>query len=893
MRTRAESRYRTRIGRRIAGVVLAATCSGLARAELPFDAPWCGFNVGTSAYPGNPEAFERDPTALTTADFDGDGRLDVAVANFEYAAPGGGTNGMSGFAVIFGRPDGRFSEAMHVTVSFNQGCWDIAAADFDNDGDPDIAVSVSTYSWSGTLVRVYLNDGAGAFPTFRTRTVPDGPIGIAAVDFDTDGNVDLAVASYRTFEPNGMVSILRGDGTGALLAPTSYLVGSRPWKLDAGDLDGDGDLDLAVAHELHEVTVLYNAGDATFADIDSYGGFFPNQGGQFYGCITLADADRDDDIDIFYSNTRSGPVLGSMYIVHLRNDDGVFTRAADIPATGATDLISGDVNGDLWPDLIAVEHSGRDEDGPRIIMNDGSGGFLPMTMLPAGQATFAVTLADVDGDEDADLLTADRFSMAVTVHENPGDGHFPTLTHFETAGLSTRLDAGDVDGDGDLDVMVSSESFGTVGALLFNEGGGTFGSPQVYTHSETYGRGVARAKLRDLDGDEDLDLLYNGAHTDFHDGYNFYTAMNDGAGSFGPITQWFIGTCGNGDVDAFDIDEDGDLDVINCEELACAGGSGANRLFISLNAGDGTFAPAYTIQISTGPHALLGGDFDENGHVDLVTTHWMPYGLRDFINVHLGNGDGTFQEERVYQTGQGPRWVVQDDFDGDGHADLATGNSGSDNEGRETLTVLFGTGTTFTNRTDYYMPFSPDLIAATGLASGDVDRDGDVDLMATTTANGVAFYENDGTGSFTFTIRYGLSWDPWSVFYADFDGDDVEDLAFLSNDGLGILHGTGAVTVGVPGTSAASPAAARLSPPTPNPFRTLARFDVQVPTTQRVRVVVYDASGRAVATIHDGDLEGGVRHAFALGGNGLPGGVYFVRAHGDTFDATRKAVLTR
>lgn len=367
------------------------------------------------------------------------------------------------------------------------------------------------------------------------------------------------------------------------------------------------------------------------------------------------------------------------------------------------------------------------------------------------------------------------------------------------------MDVGDVDDDGDLDVFTGSEPTGFPGALLRNNGDGSFEPPVVYSHSTTFGRGVSRPKLRDLDGDGDLDLLYNGAHTDFQEGYNFYTAMNDGAGNFGPITQWVINTCGNGDVDAFDLDADGDLDVVNCEELACAGGGdSANRLFISLNHGDGTFAPHYTVQIGTGPHALTGGDLNHDGHVDLVTTHWMPYGARDFINVHIGNGDGTFQEEIVYEVGQGPRWITQDDFNGDGHTDLATGNSGADNEGRETMTVLFGTGSgTFRGRTDYYLPFSPDLIGATGLTSGDVDQDGDVDILAVTVANGMAVYENDGAGGFTFRIRYGLSWSPWSLVYADFDGDGIKDVGTLTTDVLGLglsaaltlLPGTGAGTV--------------------------------------------------------------------------------------------------
>ncbi len=868
----------------------------------PFEFSWLGFNAGSSAFPGNPEPFERDPTAMTSADFNGDGLQDIAISNYEYAAPGGGTDGMSGFVVLLGMGGNRFTEPSHITVS-SQGCWDIVAHDFDLDGDPDIAVSIANAFWEGTGVRIYLNDGSGQFPEFRSAAVANGASGLAAGDFDGDGSPDLAVASFQSFEEQGIVSILFGDGTGSLSALTPYSVAARPWKLESADMDGDGDTDLVVAHELHAVTVLENTGAGLFQS-QEYSGFFPLQGGQAYAALALADGDQDGDLDVYYTNTRTGqPGLIQRYIVHLQNDGGILSRGTDIPAPSACDLISTDWNGDGWADFATVLHSGRDGDGPQIILSDGNGGYHEAAPVAAGQGTFAVLAVDIDGDTDPDLLTADRYSMALTVHDNRGDGIFPRLQIFDIEGLGVRLDAGDVDGDGDLDIMSSSESFGTPGSLIRNEGDGTFGPPEVYTHSDTYGRGVARAKLRDLDGDGDLDLLYNGAHTDFHDGYNFYTAMNDGAGQFGPIIQWFIGTCGNGDVDAFDLDGDGDLDVVNCEELACAGGPSANRLYISLNRGDGTFDPAYTVQISTGPHALLGGDFNEDGDVDLITTHYMPYGFRDFINVHIGNGDGTFVEEQVYQTGQGPRWIVSEDFDGDGHADLATANSGQDGEGRETMTVLFGTGLgTFTGRTDYYLPFSPDLLGATGLAAGDTDGDGDIDLMATTAANALVLYENDGTGSFEFEIRYGMIWGPWNPIFADFSGDGIEDVASIGWDGDSEAEGGGVLLlIGKRQDPANAPDptpesySSRIAEvrSAPNPSREFTRLELRIPESQDVDISVFDPSGRRSLEVHRGRLEAGTTHRFIIDARNLASGAYFVRITGERFHRTEKIVVQR
>jgi hypothetical protein len=337
--------------------------SGAAGADDLFTAPWLGFNAGSSAYPGNPQPFERDPTSLATADFNGDGYVDVAVANYEYSAPGGGTDGMSGFAVLFGGPDRRFSQPTHVTVS-NRGCWDIVAADFNNDDHPDVAVSISDALWEGTTVRVYLNDGSGAFPVAHTRSVLDGPIGLAAADFDADGNIDLAVASYRTFEDNGAVSILRGDGTGSLLAATPYLIGRRPWKLEAGDLDGDGDIDLATGNSgadnegRETMTVLFGTGTGTFTGrTDYYLPFSPD-------------------------------------------------------LIGATGLTSGDIDLDGDADIMAVTVA----NGMAVYENDGTGGFSFRIRYGLSWDPWSIVHADLDGDgiKDIATLTSDVHGMALS-----------------------------------------------------------------------------------------------------------------------------------------------------------------------------------------------------------------------------------------------------------------------------------------------------------------------------------------------------------------------------------------------------------------------------------------------------------------------------------------------
>src|SRR5690606_28443858 len=112
--------------------------AAVAQAPLPFDVPWVGYNAGSSAFPGNPDPYERDPYAIASADFDGDGDVDVVVANYDYAAPGG-TDGSSGFAVLFNEGDGVFGEPVHYTFT-TKGSFDVVVGDFDEDGHPDLAL---------------------------------------------------------------------------------------------------------------------------------------------------------------------------------------------------------------------------------------------------------------------------------------------------------------------------------------------------------------------------------------------------------------------------------------------------------------------------------------------------------------------------------------------------------------------------------------------------------------------------------------------------------------------------------------------------------------------------------------------------------------------------------
>src|SRR3712207_612959 len=253
----------------------------------------------------------------------------------------------------------------------------------------------------------------------------------------------------------------------------------------------------------------------------------------------------------------------------------------DTYTAGPTDIVAAVMTGDGSVDILAASYSGRSSDGFCAMTNNGRGVFSAAVLYPAGQTTRGLAAADVNGDATLDVLTADDYSNAVTVHPNPGSGVFRVIPQDFAGSAQAHQDAADIDGDGDLDMFTSGPlASGDNGAIMRNNGSGRFTSRTIIYNPPD---GVATGVLRDLNRDGKPDLLFNNPNTAPRS--DFFTAMNDGNGNFGPVTRWLVGSAGWGAIDAFDIDNDGDLDVIDCEALG-APNLAPGRFFIAINNGN-------------------------------------------------------------------------------------------------------------------------------------------------------------------------------------------------------------------------------------------------------------------------------------------------------------------
>ncbi len=179
------------------------------------------------------------PNSVAVGDFNGDGKLDIAVCN--------GADGT--VSVLLGNGDGAFQPQKVSTVGGNGFVHSLAAGDFNHDGKADLAVTLYQYEDGSGGLAVLLSNGDGTFQAPVFHNVASGALGVAAGDLNHDGNLDLAVTTWcYACGPNDRVSILLGNGDGSFQPHVDYQVQDEPNDIALGDFNGDGKLDLAVAN---------------------------------------------------------------------------------------------------------------------------------------------------------------------------------------------------------------------------------------------------------------------------------------------------------------------------------------------------------------------------------------------------------------------------------------------------------------------------------------------------------------------------------------------------------------------------------------------------------------------------------------------------------------------
>jgi hypothetical protein len=374
------------------------------------------------------------PHAVTVADFNNDGKPDLAVVN---QGPSSTSTPQSSLSVLLGNGDGSFQPAVTTNV-LNSGlatgtAQSVAVGDFNGDGLPDVALN--TAGPAGPAVELLLGQGDGSFqPNHLILPVGQTPFSVAAGDFDGNGALDLVTANS-----NGAVSVLLGNGGGAFRPRIDLAVGGSPHSVAVGDFNGDGRLDVAVAQQLTDtVSVLLGHGDGTFAPPLVFAASGQNFTPQ---SLALGDVNGDGKLDLVI---KSVSVLDSDAFqvgVLLGNGDGTFQApllGAAQPG-GSGDLALGDFNNDGRLDAAVADQLGAPAGNLSVFAGNGDGTFqslIRLDLLTGGNDPLGVAAADLNGDGLVDLVAANTSSSTVGLLVNTSTAPAPAPATTTTLGTS-------------------------------------------------------------------------------------------------------------------------------------------------------------------------------------------------------------------------------------------------------------------------------------------------------------------------------------------------------------------------------------------------------------------------------------------------------------------------
>ncbi len=631
-------------------------------------------------------------------------------------------------------------------ATLNQG-------DFNQDGIPDLVYI------DGSGLHVLLGNGNGSFQAGQTVTLPLGMGGaITVADVNGDGKLDLLVGGIT---PQAQIGVLLGKGDGTFnslvvntLPLTLNLFAVISYPIGVADVNGDGAPDLIVPDTQNDqVYILLGNKSATFTLGSVLGDYSSPR------AVWTGDFNNDGKKDFLVFGG-----LGADVQVFLGKGDGTFQPAVVYGPNIGLDISSvvlADVDGDGQEDMVVTTQTNALE----ILHGNADGTFI----LATGGTTLnsfgtVVTVADFNSDGIPDIAVNDASGLSLLLGTGNLNYAKPVAYGLSTGFANTSWALADFNLDHHLDFALCA-SGGIV--LLRGNGNGTLQSYDIYD----VGQAVSYIASGQFNGDKVPDIVV----AEGSSGPGILLGKGDGTFTLEANTSL---SGGSGTIALTgDFNGDGKTDLY----FTTINSSG----IVLFGTGNGAFGPPVSLTQfqQIGFVAASAGDFNNDGRTDLVSMNYQSY------DVLLGQANESF----TLFTGSMPFLNASSspavgDFNKDGRLDMVVGQLAS-------LQVLLGNGDgTFTlgRNINTQLPGHDNICEPVSIATGDLDSDGNLDLVTTISCTGVAeILYGKGDGTFEDPVVLSLEQPYEGVSIADFNGDHQPDLIFWGPSAIGVIHNAG------------------------------------------------------------------------------------------------------
>lgn len=703
------------------GDVDFVTSEGVDGDDIGFIAIYTNRGDGTFEIPVNyPTGFSSESKDVQIADFNGDGKPDVAKMFVDFLS-GPPFNGI--ITVLVNAGDGRLLSTESFLVPLDSPTI-LNAEDLNGDGKPDLVtvsdrkVSVLINHGDGkfraaigydhpmpevvlapflltvdltgdgypeitTNVGVFINNGDGTFQEVLNHDLFGSAPAIAA-DFNRDNLVDIA------WSASSDVWVLIGTGDGKFRPAVGYSPGSPMESMASADLNGDGVSDIVTANrEGLGISILLGNGDGTFAALQSYEIAVSMQ------FLLPLDANSDCQLDLIgIDNGCLGcdPLRPGSVTTLINLGTERFSVEKGIPPDWTTALSSADFNKDDRQDLVIVVER---LSAVALCLNPGGGIFSEAAWYNVGAGPQAVTIGDFDGDGTPDLATANQESKDISVLLNRGDGTLQDAIQYSAGERLYSIAASDLNRDGASDIVARSKT--SFVFVFINDGHGSFSRGVRYEGGNLIGSMV----VKDLNGDLDPDLaVATNCSSCPLISKGISILLNKGDGSFeDPVN--FAPQISMESFLAGDFNGDGFVDL---------GGTSFGALHVLLGRGNGDFRDPLDSRVDCNPRLVSATDLTRDGVLDFVMT------CGSYLLVSRGKGDGTFSDALRFPLGSTIGALVSGDFNKDGWTDVAAARQSG-------INILFNLGA---SSPDANSNSEPDECES--FVRGDSNRDGAVDI---------------------------------------------------------------------------------------------------------------------------------------------------------------------